>query len=124
MRYVPAFLVACLAGLAVAAGAAADPVRHFETFLLDCGDFGLVEIVSKPGASQVVEIDGAPSNSVAQLKRYELFIGGEFVDFTPGSQYQPPGQQDRGNLVVCFDTTLTLPDYLKAWVLFTPARGN
>jgi hypothetical protein len=59
---------------------------------------------------------------VAQLKSYELFIGGEFVDFTPGSQYQPPGYTNNHELVECFDTTLELPDYFKAFVLFTPAR--
>jgi hypothetical protein len=122
VRHVLLFLSVCGAALVSAVSATADPVRHFDTFVIDCGSHGLYEIVSKPGASQVVALDGAPSNSVAQLKDYELFLNGEFVDFTPGSQYQPPGYTNNHELVVCFDTTLTLPDYLMAFVLFTPAR--
>ena len=117
-------LVTILSGvviaLATASSAAADPVRHFDTFVIDCGSYGIAEIVSKPGTSQVVELDGAPSNSIALLVAYEFFSGGEFVDFTPGAQYQPPGVKDNQELVECFDTSVVAPDYFKAWVLFTP----
>ena len=66
----------------------------------------------------MVTLDGAPSNSVALLKGYESFFGGELVDVAI------PGQEDRGNLVTCFDTTVPAPDYFKAFVLFTPAHGR
>ena len=125
MRRFLAFFGVLVIALGLASAATADPVRHFDTFVLDCGSYGTVEIVSKPGTSQVVELNGAPSNSVAQLVDYELFLGGEFIDFTPGAHYQPPGIQNRHGeeLVVCFDTTLSLPDYFKGWVLFTPVQG-
>lgn len=119
-------LVAILSGVVIAltavSSATADPVGHFDTFVIDCGSYGMVEIVSKPGTSQVVKLNGAPSNSIALLVDYEYFFDGEIVDFTPGAQYQPPGTQNNlgGDLVVCFDTNVDLPDYFKAWVLFTP----
>jgi hypothetical protein len=120
-RLLAVFAVALL-GLVGAGSSSADPVKHFGTFVNDCGEYGTVEIVSKPGSSQVVALNGAPSNSVALLVDYELFIDGEFIDFTPGAQYQPPGIQNNQTLVVCYDVSLTLPDYFKAWVLFTPAK--
>ncbi len=122
MRQLLAILSVAAIALAASSSATADPVRHFETFVNDCGSYGTVEIVSKPGSSQVVEINGAPSNSVALLVDYELFLDGELIDFTPGAQYQPRGIQNNHELVVCFDTTLAAPDYFKAWVLFTPAK--
>jgi hypothetical protein len=124
MRQLLVTFLAIGAALVSAGGAGADPVRHFDTFVIDCGTYGTVEIVSKPGSSQVVALNGAPSNSIALLMGYELSIGGQLIDFTPGAQYQPPGQQDRGNLVVCFDTSVPPPDYFKAFVLFTPAHGR
>ena len=124
MRQLLVTLVVAAGAMLVPAGAGADPVRHFPTFVIDCGSYGKAEIVSKPGSSNVVMLSGAPSNSVALLMGYEAFFGGELIDITVGSQYQPPGQQDRGNLVVCFDTTVAAPDYFKAFVLFTPARGR
>jgi len=124
MRHFLATLAACVAAFATASGAEADPIRHFDRFVIDCGAYGTAEIVGKPGMSQVVQLNGAESNSVALLMGYELSIGGELIDMTPGAQYQPPGQQDRGNLVVCFDRSLAPPDYFKAFVLFTPAHGR
>jgi hypothetical protein len=124
MRHFLAMLTACVAAFATASGAGADPVRHFDTFVIDCGTYGSAEIVSKPGMSQVVELNGTESNSVALLLGYELSVGGELIDITPGAQYQPPGQQDRSNLVVCFDRSVAPPDYFKAFVLFTPADGR
>jgi len=124
MRQLLATLVASAVVLALAAGAGADPTRHFGKFVLACGSYGTVEIVSKPGSSQVVALNGAPSNSVALLVGYEFLLGGELIDFTPGKQYQPPGLKGDSRLVTCFDTTVEAPDYFKAFVLFTPAtRG-
>jgi hypothetical protein len=124
MRQLLVALTIATGAMLVPAGAGGDPVRHFDTFVIDCGSYGKAEIVSKPGSSNVVTLDGAPSNSVALLKGYEAFFGGELIDITVGSQYEPPGQQGRGNLVVCFDTTVPAPDYFKAFVLFTPTRGG
>jgi hypothetical protein len=121
MRLFVMLVVAAL--VLVAAGPAnADPVPRFETFVIDCGAYGTVEIVSKPGASQVVAVSGAPSNSVALLVAYEFWLDGQFFDFTAGAQYQPPGVQNHQEPVVCYDTTVQAPDYFKAWVLFTPVR--
>ena len=115
-----AILSGAVIALAVAGSATADPVRHFDTFVIDCGAYGTAEIVSKPGTSQVVELNGAPSNSIALLVDYEFFFDGEFIDFTPGAQYQPPGVQNNQELVECYDTNVVAPDYFRAWVLFTP----
>ncbi len=122
MRQLLAIVSVAAIALAAVSSATADPVRHFDTFVIDCGSYGTAEIVSKPGSSQVVELNGAPSNSVALLVAYEFLLDGEFVDFTPGAQYQPPGIQNNQELVVCFDTNVAAPDYFKAWVLFTPAK--
>lgn len=124
MRQLLATLATASVAVVLAAGATADAVRHFDTFVLDCGSYGQAEIVSKPGSSTVVTLNGAPSNSVALLKGYEFSLGGELIDITVGSQYEPPGQQGRSNLVVCFDRSVPAPDYFKAFVLFTPAHGN
>ena len=53
---------------AVAAGpAGADPTRHWdESFTIVCGGHSYV-IVSKPGSSNVITIDGQPSNAVSIL---------------------------------------------------------
>ncbi len=73
--------------------------------------------------SQVVDLDGAPSNSIALLVAYGIcFVGGEHVDLRAGAQYQPPGVQNNQTLVVCFDNSCTNFNYFKAWVLFTPAK--
>lgn len=122
MRRFLAVVGIALLSLVGAGTSSADPVHHFGTFAIDCGAYGTAVIVSKPGASQVVDLDGAPSNSIALLVAYDLFVGGEHVDFTPGAQYQPPGVQNNQTLVVCFDNSFTAPDYFKAWVLFTPAK--
>jgi len=120
MRRLLTILGGVVIALAAASSATADPVRHFDSFVIDCGPYGIAEIVSKPGTSQVVQLDGAPSNSIALLVDYEFFFDGEFIDFTPGAQYQPPGVKNNQELVECYDTSVVAPDYFKAWVLFTP----
>ena len=57
-----------LGTFAVGAGSAhADPVRHFEeTMTIHCGSDTLV-LVAKPGSSNVVTINGTPTNSVSIL---------------------------------------------------------
>src|SRR5262245_46769301 len=57
-------LIPCLAAavaLAFVPTAGADPVRHFDTFLIECGGQQF-EIVSKPGSSNFID-----SNSVSIL---------------------------------------------------------
>jgi hypothetical protein len=53
--------------LIVAPGAGADPTQHFsDSFPITCGGHTYL-LVSKLGASQIISIDGQPSNSVSIL---------------------------------------------------------
>jgi hypothetical protein len=72
-----------------AVGANADPVRAFETFEVQCGSDRLV-VVSKPGSSTVVTINGLPSNSVSILMGITITIGGVVVTefHKPYTQHQ------------------------------------
>jgi len=55
------------AALIVAPTAGADPTQHFsDSFPITCGGHTYL-LVSKVGASQIVSIDGVPSNSVSIL---------------------------------------------------------
>jgi hypothetical protein len=78
-------VAAALTGLtlmtfALAAGpASADPTQHFGTFTIQCGTETLV-IVSKPGSSNVVTVNGMPSNSVSILKGIVVTVNGVVVE--------------------------------------------
>jgi hypothetical protein len=61
-----------------AVSANADPVRAFEAFEVQCGADTLV-VVSKPGSSTVVTINGVPSNSVSILMGITITISGVVV---------------------------------------------
>jgi hypothetical protein len=110
--------------LASASAATGDPVRPFDTFEVDCGSVGIVELARHPGSSQVVTINGVvPEHpSVVILVDYELFLDGEFIEVAPGQAFQPPGIQHTQEIVECFDTRFALPDYFKLWLLITPAN--
>jgi hypothetical protein len=57
-------------------GANADPVQHFDgTFAIQCGSDTLV-LVAKPGSSNVVTVNGTPSNSVAVLMGETVTVDG------------------------------------------------
>jgi hypothetical protein len=69
--------LAVLLGSAVSAGA--DPTRHFSgTFELTCGNNTLT-LVSKPGSSNVVTVNGEPTNSVSILLGLTALEDGEVV---------------------------------------------
>jgi hypothetical protein len=59
--------------------ASADPVQHFGTFTIQCGGNTLV-IVSKPGSSNVVTVNGSPSNSVSILMGIVVTVDGVVVE--------------------------------------------
>jgi hypothetical protein len=69
-----------LMAVTVGAGSAiADPVQHFGTFTIQCGADTLV-IVSKPGSSNVVTINGVPTNSVSILMGIVVTVDGVVVE--------------------------------------------
>ena len=91
MRRVLAVVSVAVVGLlsVLAPGAGADPTRHFDvTFTIICGGNAL-EIVAKPGSSNVVTVNGQPSTQVSVL--FGLHVtddqGNVVVDFRkPGNQ--------------------------------------
>ena len=108
-------VLAALAGFALAAPAAnADPTVHFtESFAIQCGEDVYV-IVAKPGTSQVLTVNGAPSNAVSVLFR--------LVNTTPGGESTtlvdkplPPN----GKVLVCTSEGLAPGDTITAWTLIT-----
>lgn len=79
-RVAVALISLTLVTLAVGAGSAfADPVRPFDTFTIQCGSDTLV-IVSKPGSSNVVTINGVPTNSVSILMGIIVTVNGVVVE--------------------------------------------
>ena len=101
--------------LAAASTAAADPVRHFETFTIQCGTDTLV-IVSKPGSSTVVSINGMPSNSVSILKGITVTVNGVVVE-----EFHKPFTEHQ-DVVVCTEVGAPPGVVVVAETLLTP-RG-
>jgi hypothetical protein len=90
-----ATLVATLALLlGTASSAGADPTQHFtESFDIVCAGNTLT-IVSKPGSSNVITVNGQPSNSVSILFGLTVREHGEVVfDFQKAT--------NNPNVVVC-----------------------
>src|SRR5262245_22339638 len=88
-------LVATLALLLGTAGSAgADPTQHFtESFDATCGG-NTVTVVNKPGSSNVLTVNGEPSNSVSILFGITVRVDGEVVfDFQKAT--------DNPNVIVC-----------------------
>jgi hypothetical protein len=117
MRHVLASLVlgALLALGVLAPGAGADPIRHFDvTFDIICGGNTLT-IISKPGSSAVVTVNGEPSNSVSILVGLRLVDdqGNVVVDF------RKPGNQP---VQTCTDTSAPPGWTATATTLITPAH--
>jgi hypothetical protein len=110
-----------LVGLALALcasavpAASADPTNHFtESFAINCGGDVYV-IVSKPGASQVLTLNGAPSNAVSVL--FRLVNTGTSGTTTLVDKPLPKNEK----VLVCTTEGLAPGDTLTAWTLITSA---
>jgi hypothetical protein len=108
--------LACLA--TAAAPASADPVRHFGVFTINCGNDVYV-IVSKPGSSNVVSVNGMPSNSIS------ILMGFTVKDRATGAvleEFHKPYALNQGErIVICEDRGF--PDVIFiAEVKFTPGH--
>jgi hypothetical protein len=107
-----------LATLAVGAGSAkGDPLNHFAgTFAVRCGSDTLV-IVAKPGSSNVVSINGVPTNAVTVLMGATVTVDGVVVvDFhKPYSQNQ--------DVLTCIDLT-TPPGTTAIYELLITPQGH
>lgn len=110
-----------LAGLAfgsfsVGAGpAGADPVQHFGTFTIQCGADTLV-IVSKPGSSNVVTVNGVPSNSVSILMGIVVTVNGTVVE-----EFHKPYTRHQ-DVTICTEVNPGPGISVVAEVLNTPRR--
>jgi hypothetical protein len=63
----------------ITASAGADPTLHFTgTFVITCGGNTLT-LVAKPGSSNVLTVNGQPSNSVSVLLGVTVTENGEVV---------------------------------------------
>jgi hypothetical protein len=107
-----AALAMCLA-LGTAGTASADPLNHFETFTVTCGDDVLV-ITEKPGASTVVTFNGEPSTSVSILMGLTVTDNGDvLIDFhKPFTEHQ--------DVTICHEAGLPAGVEVTAEVLNTP----
>ena len=101
----------------VASTAAADPVRHFETFTIQCGSDTL-EIVSKPGSSNVVTVNGMPSNSVSILKGITVTVNGVVVE-----EFHKPFTEHQ-EVVICTEVDPGAGLVVVAETLLTPRGGG
>jgi len=115
-RLIACMFASALLGLMVLApGAGADPTNHFTvSFTIICGGQSLV-IVSKPGSSNVITVNGQSSTSVSVL--FGLHVtddqGNVVVDFQkPGN---PPVQ-------TCTDTSWPSGWTATAETIITPAH--
>ena len=110
-------IVLAFACLATAAGpASADPVRHFGTFTIHCGAVAFL-ISEKPGSSNVVTVDGMPSNSISILMGLTVTD----ADGVTLDEFHKPYALNQGDrIIVCRDTVDGLT--FVAEVKFTPGR--
>ena len=107
-------LVFALAAAAVPA-ASADPTRHFtESFPITCGGDVYV-IVSKPGSSQVLTVNGDPSTAVSVL--FRLVSTGPSGTTVLVDKPVP----SNGKILVCTTEGLAPGETLTAWTLITRA---
>jgi hypothetical protein len=70
---------ALAAGVVGVGSAMADPVNHFGTFSAQCGSDTLV-LVAKPGSSNILTINGVPTNSVSILMGITVTVDGVVVE--------------------------------------------
>lgn len=107
MRKLSVAFVVALA-LSAVGSAGADPTKHFTgSFAIQCGGTTYV-IVEKPGSSNVITANGAPSNSVSVL--FRLVVGGETIVDKPLPK--------TGHLRVC--TGAFDGEAFTAWTVITP----
>ena len=95
--------------------ASADPIQHFSTFTITCAGT-VFEIVSKPGSSTVVTVNGVPSNSVSILMGLTITVDGVIV-----FEFHKPytlNQSDR--IAICTENGDPPGVHVVAEVKFTP----
>ena len=110
MRLIPCLIAA--AALAFVPTAGADPVRHFDTFFIECGGQQF-EIVSKPGSSNVVD-----STSVS------ILMGITVIDSATGEvldEFHKPYTVHQ-DVTICHDLSAGPDLSVTVEVLNTPAR--
>ena len=114
-----AMALVCLAlgTLAVGAGnAKADPLNHFGTFSVRCGSDTLV-LVAKPGSSNVVSINGVPTNAVTVLMGATVTVDGVVVQ-----DFHKPYSQNH-DVLTCIDLT-TPPGTTAVYELLITPQGK
>lgn len=108
MRKLGAFVVALALSAVGAQAAGADPTQHFTTsFAIQCNGTTYV-IVEKSGSSNVITVNGAPSNSVSVL--FRLVFGSTAVVDKP--------IPSTGHVQVCTGEADGMA--FTAWTLITP----
>lgn len=111
-----AVLATLVVGLSVIGAASADPTRHFGTFEAVCDGHTLV-LVSKPGSSAVVTLDGQDSTSVSILKGIVITDNGVVV-----FEFHKPFTE-KHDVVVCTGTFAPGVTFVAETIL-TPRRGG
>jgi hypothetical protein len=112
--------IVCMATLALllgsAASAGADTTHHFTgTFVITCGGNTLT-LVAKPGSSNVLTVNGEPSNSVSILLGMTVTQDGVVVSDFQKATNNP-------NSTVCEQSTDTPGETITLRVINTPPVG-
>ncbi len=114
-RLIAAIVLALVYLASASAPASADPVQHFATFTITCGGKTFV-VVSKPGSSNVVTVNGVPSNSVTILMGITVTVNGETVfEF-----HKPYALNNEERIAICSESDLPAGVTVVAEVKFTP----
>ena len=93
----------------------ADPIQHFSTFSITCAGT-VFEIVSKPGSSNVVTVNGVPSNSISILMGITVTVDGLIVfEF-----HKPYTSNQSDRIAICTENGDPPGVVVVAEVKFTP----
>jgi hypothetical protein len=115
-----AFVSLCLALIVMAVGAGsakADPLNHFTgTFSSQCGS-DIVVVIAKPGSSNVVSINGVPTNAVAVLMGLKVTVDGVVVQ-----EFHKPYSQNH-DVLTCIDLT-TPPGTTAVYEILITPQGH
>lgn len=114
-RSIAAIVLALVYLVSAGNAASADPIQHFSTFSITCARTTFV-LVSKPGSSNVVTVNGVPSNSISILMGLTITVDGAVV-----FEFHKPytlNQSDR--IATCIENGDPPGVHVVAEVKFTP----
>jgi hypothetical protein len=114
-RLTAAIVLALVYLASASAPASADLGNHFSTFTITCAG-KVFELVSKPGSSNVVTVNGVPSNSISILMGLTITVHGLVVfEF-----HKPYALNQADRIAICTENDTPPGVTVVAEVKFTP----